>query len=138
PLSLLMIDIDHFKLYNDHYGHQGGDKCLKQVAELIENTMQRPADLAARYGGEEFACILPETSHEGAVLVAKTIQEHLSRLALEHAASPVSDRLTLSIGISTIIPSNNDTPAILVEEADQRLYRAKAEGRNRYISEAAT
>lgn len=131
PLSLILVDIDYFKRYNDTYGHQAGDDCLKQVAQTIKKAVKRTDDLVARYGGEEFAVILPHTKLVGAFMVAQTIQERLTRLQLPHAGSEVSDYITLSIGIATLIPSATTLPEKLIALADEALYKAKAGGRNR-------
>jgi diguanylate cyclase (GGDEF)-like protein len=130
PLSLLMCDIDHFKKYNDAYGHLEGDACLKSVAEIINKCCKRPADLAARYGGEEFAVILPDTDIDGAKLVAELIREAINNLNIGHYDSP-EGHVTLSIGASTLIPVHGGESRALVQRADAALYRAKAAGRNR-------
>jgi len=132
-LSLIMIDIDNFKLFNDHYGHQAGDACLMAVAEVLKNSLRRPSDLVARYGGEEFACILPNTPLEGAVKVAKQIQQNLASKAIPHSASPVSMNVTLSLGVSTLMPSSKTSPEELISRADHLLYKAKCGGRNQVI-----
>jgi diguanylate cyclase (GGDEF)-like protein len=132
PLSLLLCDIDFFKEYNDRYGHLAGDECLKQVANIIRQAAKRPADLAARFGGEEFAVILPNTDLHGASWVAKEIQDNLKQEAIAHAYSQVSLSITISIGIAEIIPSSQQSPLLLVEKADQALYRAKLHGKNQY------
>lgn len=137
PLSLLMIDIDHFKAYNDTYGHQAGDACLRSVADIISSALRRPADIAARYGGEEFCCLLPQTDATGARVLATNIMDRLAKAAIPHRASPIADRVTLSIGIATAIPSPDRTPADALREADEYLYRAKKNGRNR-IEDAST
>lgn len=131
PVSLLFIDIDHFKYYNDHYGHQAGDRCLQNVAEVIQGSVNRAHDLAARYGGEEFVVLLPHTSLENALHIARRVAESLSELAIEHAASPTSPYLTLSIGVSCMIPKENRRPEQLLKSADTALYHAKSQGRNR-------
>ncbi len=133
-LSLVMLDVDHFKNYNDHYGHQQGDDCLKQVATVIESSLFRATDLAARYGGEEFACILPETPAEGAMKLGEKIRGAIMGLNIPHAASKVSDVVTVSVGAASIIPRQKTRPSLLVETADQQLYRAKQEGRNRVMT----
>jgi diguanylate cyclase (GGDEF)-like protein len=133
PLSLLMIDIDFFKTYNDVAGHQKGDQCLRQVAAMIAGEMLRPGDLAARYGGEEFAVILPNTALEGAITVADRILTALSALALRHPHSPISAHVTLSIGAASA--SRGEASAI-IGAADAALYQAKQEGRNRVIAAA--
>lgn len=129
-LSLIMIDIDFFKLFNDHYGHQHGDECLKQVARALEKTVTRQTDLVARYGGEEFAAILPETGLKGAVEVAENMRANVEKLLLEHKASKVSDIVSISVGVATAIPEQNSLPEALVAAADQGLYLAKESGRN--------
>ncbi|CAA7611505.1 Response regulator [Candidatus Terasakiella magnetica] len=133
PLALLLIDVDHFKLYNDTYGHQKGDACLKAVAGALDEQVFRPADLAARYGGEEFGVIMPGTDLDGAMHVAERVREAVFNLALPHGASQTSDRVTLSVGAAAIIPSAEHTSAQLVEVADGALYRAKHAGRNRCL-----
>lgn len=130
PLSLLMCDIDFFKKYNDAYGHLEGDSCLKSVAQAIDDSCKRPADLAARYGGEEFAVILPDTDIDGAELVAESIREAINTLNIEHYDSP-EGHVTLSIGASTLIPVHGGEARGLVQRADAALYRAKTMGRNR-------
>ncbi|MBW2184911.1 MAG: diguanylate cyclase [Deltaproteobacteria bacterium] len=130
PLSLLMIDIDFFKAYNDLYGHQQGDKCLKLVAKILMQSCKRPADLVTRYGGEEFAVILPETDAANACQVAKRIQQCLSEQMIKHEGSSVNTCVTVSIGISTLIASPTFDEFTLLTIADQQLYRAKAQGRN--------
>lgn len=132
-LSLILIDIDHFKRYNDRYGHQSGDSCLRQVASALTTVCRRPADLAARYGGEEFAIILPETPLAGAVAVADALRQELADLAVPHADSDVSAFVTMSQGIVSITPDHRATPEHLIEHADLALYEAKAKGRDRHI-----
>jgi len=131
PLSLILLDIDCFKSYNDTYGHQSGDTCLKQVASLINRTIKRPADLAARYGGEEFAIILPRTSVKGAIFIAREIQVEMRAVAIAHSASSVSDLVTISCGIASIVPVPGSSSDELIARADQALYQAKLEGRDR-------
>jgi len=131
-LSLLMIDIDHFKLYNDNYGHLEGDRCLKEIAQTMSSALRRPGDVLARYGGEEFAAILPETDSEGARHIAEAIAASIVKLARPHAFSPVSALVTISTGIAAIIPDkNNNKPNSLIHMADKALYFAKSQGRNR-------
>lgn len=130
PLGLLMIDVDAFKLFNDHYGHQAGDDALEQVAAAINRQMQRKHDLASRYGGEEFACILPHADEHGILLIAEGICDAVQDLRIPHEASPIKPWVTVSIGASSIIPSANSTPMELVAMADQNLYQAKNKGRN--------
>jgi len=131
PLSLIFLDIDFFKRYNDHYGHQAGDDCLKEVAEAMQKTVHRPADLVSRYGGEEFVMILPDTTSEGALAVAEKVLAGITDLRIPHANSAVADHLTLSIGVATASPQESSRPAELIEAADKMLYRAKDQGRNR-------
>jgi two-component system, cell cycle response regulator len=131
--SLLMLDIDDFKLYNDRYGHPKGDECLKQVASVLEKHSSRTADLAARYGGEEFICIFPETSLKGAMIIAENIRQDVEALNIEHLSSRVGDRVTVSIGVT----SSNSMYAIsssrMLEHVDKLLYQAKEAGRNRVV-----
>lgn len=132
PLSLLLCDIDCFKSYNDHYGHLAGDDCLKRVAQAIEQTIKRPADLAARYGGEEFVLLLPNTTPQGATYVAEQLQAAVASLRIPHAKSLVSDFITLSIGIACQIPEAEARQEELIEAADRALYMAKHNGRNAF------
>ena len=132
PLSLILCDIDYFKLYNDTYGHPAGDECLRQVALAMNRASKRPADLVARYGGEEFAVIMPNTSPDGAWHVAVEIQQEIQQLQMPHCGSP-SHYLTLSIGISSVIPNQTCYPETLIHSADEALYEAKEQGRNRII-----
>ena len=129
-LSLILCDVDCFKLYNDTYGHLAGDDVIRQVAKAISVTVKHPADLVARYGGEEFAVILPNTDAPGAIAVAKDIQSHVSALQLPHLNSQVSEFITLSIGVATITPHSQLSPVTLIAAADQGLYQAKAQGKN--------
>lgn len=128
-LSLIMIDIDHFKQFNDHYGHLAGDSCLKSVAKILDNTLQRATDLVARYGGEEFAIILP--NNEDPHLLAELCRKNVAKAAISHSSSPVADHVTISLGISTMIPSPDLQIQDLIETADQALYKAKNSGRNK-------
>jgi diguanylate cyclase (GGDEF)-like protein len=132
PLSLLMIDIDHFKAYNDHYGHQKGDQCLIQVAAALASMLKRPCDLMARYGGEEFAMILPDTDVEQAMLVGEQLRKRALELALPHERNLGELRqVTVSIGITTQAPDLPVEIDTLINAADRALYRAKRNGRNR-------
>ena len=135
PISLLMLDIDHFKLYNDSYGHSAGDECLKKIAQAIEDSLTRPADLAARFGGEEFACVLPETTREGALLIAERVHNNLAKLAIPHEYSPLSHYVTISIGITTTIPDSSSSWENFINGADKMLYEAKKTGRNKTRSQ---
>jgi diguanylate cyclase (GGDEF)-like protein len=133
PLSIIMCDVDYFKQYNDTYGHCGGDDCLKEVAKAIEAAARRAADLTARYGGEEFVALLPNTPLTGALEVAKLIQQRVKSLHMPHAKSAVSEYVTLSFGVSSIIPTDATTPEELLLRADRALYQAKQAGRNQIV-----
>ena len=133
PLSLIFCDIDYFKLYNDTYGHQAGDDCLRAVADAISANCQRPGDFVARYGGEEFIVILPNTETEGAVHLAEDIRQEIERLKIPHMRSQVSPYITLSLGVSCVSPSADITPESLIGVADKALYEAKNQGRNRTV-----
>jgi len=130
-LSLIMIDIDFFKLYNDHYGHQKGDDCLQQVARTLEESATRSTDLVTRYGGEEFGVILPDTGLKGALEIAEQMRINIERLNIEHRYSKSSGYVTISLGVATTIPARNSHRNSLIAAADQGLYLAKKEGRNR-------
>jgi len=130
PISLIMADIDHFKAFNDTYGHPAGDNCLKKVVTALQNALKRPADMIARYGGEEFAAILPETSRDGAQLVAETQRVEVEALEIENPHSDVSSQVTISLGVASATPEQNSTSEVIVSAADQALYRAKSAGRN--------
>ncbi|SDC27009.1 diguanylate cyclase (GGDEF) domain-containing protein [Massilia sp. PDC64] len=132
-LSLLLIDIDSFKAYNDHFGHQQGDACLSTVAQALAAKLKRPADVAARYGGEEFAAILPDTSLEQARLHANAIREHVAGLALPHAPAAHWPMVTLSIGVASFDRERLHEVPALIEAADKALYAAKHGGRNRVV-----
>jgi diguanylate cyclase (GGDEF)-like protein len=132
-LSLILCDVDYFKAYNDHYGHQKGDECLYQIAQAMSRLVKRPADLVARYGGEEFAIILPYTDAAGAMVVAETIRHGIAHLKLPHAQSGVDHYVTLSLGVAAIEPSLELLPETLITAADTALYRAKHQGRNRTV-----
>lgn len=135
PLSLLIVDVDHFKKYNDHYGHLEGDDCLCLVASCIESAAKRPGDIAARYGGEEFVVVLPNTGPAGAAQVAAELQTKLRSSAIPHAAAPHAN-VTLSIGIATLDESDESADR-LIAKADSALYQAKASGRNAFVAFAA-
>lgn len=134
-LSLIMLDVDCFKKFNDHYGHLAGDDCLRAVAHAIDNTVSRATDLVARYGGEEFAVILPGTDPAGALLVAEGVRANIEDLRIPHKANASgSNWVTASLGVATILPRNREmtaTPEALVLAADGALYKSKSEGRNR-------
>jgi len=131
PLSLVLVDVDYFKKFNDRYGHQAGDDCLRQVAQALRGGARRPADLAARYGGEEFALILPSTAEEGAQQVAEAVRNAVIAQQIPHEASQVGSCVTLSLGVVTLSPNTEATPANIVQLADEALYEAKHAGRNR-------
>jgi diguanylate cyclase (GGDEF)-like protein/PAS domain S-box-containing protein len=133
PLSLLLCDIDFFKAYNDTYGHQGGDNCLQLVALTLKKSLNRPNDFAARYGGEEFSVILPNTDKTGALKVSETIKKWVEELQIPHASSRVSNIVTVSIGVATLIPSPVLSINMLIEYTDKALYLAKQGGRNRVV-----
>lgn len=133
PLSLLLMDIDQFKMFNDYYGHLAGDGCLQKVAKSLSNTLNRPYDLVARYGGEEFAFILPKTDLDGANYIAKTVAENIRQLGIPHLRS-TAGLVTLSIGVATTIPHHKISPDMLIAEADKVLYQAKENGRNQSVS----
>lgn len=129
PMALVMIDVDHFKKYNDTYGHQAGDECLKAVAAQVARATPRASDLAARYGGEEFVLILGETTIDGAKWVANNIRQHVSDLNMPHSASPLQ-HVTISCGAASIIPRDDLPLETLLKAADEALYLAKKQGRN--------
>lgn len=129
-LSLIMCDIDFFKNYNDTYGHIVGDDCLRKVSQVIKQSVRRPADLVARYGGEEFVIVLPNTDVEGAAAIAETIRQKLSEFAIPHEDSAISKFVTLSLGVTALIPKADSNPSVLLTAADYALYRAKELGRD--------
>lgn len=133
PLSLLLVDVDHFKLYNDLHGHQKGDDCLRAVGSAMAADL-RPADVAARYGGEEFAVLMPDSTHGIALGVAERLREAISRLRMAHGAAAAGSHVTLSIGVATEVPSEDMCSDFLVARADQALYAAKHSGRDRVLS----
>jgi diguanylate cyclase (GGDEF)-like protein len=135
PLSLLLMDIDSFKAYNDHFGHQQGDACLTLVAEAFASRLQRPADLAARYGGEEFAAVLPDTTSEQAARHAEVIRAYVASLKMAHAPKAVHPHVTLSIGVASFDRERLPDAKALLAAADRALYAAKREGRNRVVVE---
>lgn len=131
-LALIMIDVDRFKQYNDHYGHLEGDDCLREIARALKTVVERASDTVARYGGEEFVVILPDTNPQGAAALAERIMEYMHRLALPHATSNISDYVTISLGIASTAGHILTDGTQLVALADQALYMAKKNGRNRY------
>lgn len=130
PLSLIMIDVDYFKDYNDNYGHQHGDQCLVQIAGALNSVLHRSRDLVARYGGEEFTVILPDTSEDGAVQIAEAMRAEIEGLQIEHAYSGVAKFVTVSLGVSTLVPELLSKTGTLIHAADRALYQAKRSGRN--------
>lgn len=139
PLALLLIDVDFFKPFNDNYGHQAGDECLKAVARALSQTLHRPSDLAARYGGEEFAVILPGTDEAGALAVAEALRAAVQQMGITHRYSEVAPVVTISVGLACATPKPGDETGFigLLKDADAALYRAKSEGRNRVVSACA-
>lgn len=130
PLSLVMIDVDYFKDYNDNYGHQRGDDCLVQLAGALSRVLNRARDLAARYGGEEFTVILPDTNEDGALQIAEVMRAEVEALRIEHAYSGVANYVTVSLGVSTLTPDHTSKTGSLIHAADRALYQAKRSGRN--------
>lgn len=131
PLSLVLLDLDHFKSYNDRYGHQAGDDCLRAVAAAMKSRLGRPADLLARYGGEEFVCLLPETPPDGAHAKADDLGRAVFELGLPHMDSGTASVVTISRGVASAMPAVESSPAELLQRADEKLYVAKRAGRNR-------
>jgi len=131
PLSFLLADVDHFKRFNDTYGHQRGDECLRAVAGMVSAKVFRPADLVGRYGGEEFAIVMPGTDLDGAISVAERVREAVEAMDIQHRASDTASHITLSIGVASVVPTSAVKPDVLVAAADAALYRAKHGGRNR-------
>jgi diguanylate cyclase (GGDEF)-like protein len=134
PLSLVLCDVDYFKRYNDTYGHQMGDFCLKQVAQALRKTARRTGDFVARYGGEEFVFLLPNTDAAAAIEFAQTVKSAIEKMQLPHRDSAVSAMVTLSMGICTVIPTKTSSPDGLFLGADQALYEAKNTGRDRIVA----
>ncbi|MFP6848277.1 MAG: sensor domain-containing diguanylate cyclase [Pseudomonas sp.] len=133
PLSLILLDIDFFKEYNDHYGHIQGDDCLKNVGQALSRAAVRPRDLMARYGGEEFVLLLPETDALAAAQVAERCRQLIEEQNILHARSQVAPLLTLSLGVGTLMPGPHDQPQTFIEQVDRLLYKAKHQGRNRAV-----
>jgi diguanylate cyclase (GGDEF)-like protein/PAS domain S-box-containing protein len=133
PLSLVMLDIDYFKEYNDHYGHIAGDDCLKHVGQVLKAAAVRPRDFIARYGGEEFVLVLPETTAESAKNVAERCRILIYEEQIPHENSRINDVLTISLGVGTIIPEQDADPIEFIETVDKRLYQAKQKGRNSIV-----
>ncbi len=136
PLTVIMLDVDHFKLFNDHYGHLEGDECLKRLAGSLSASLRRPADLLARYGGEEFVAVLVETDFEGAELVAQNMLDNVNALKIPHEYSKTAPHVSISVGIASTAPENASVSSnTLVQAADKMLYKAKEGGRNRVYGE---
>lgn len=133
-LSIILMDIDFFKMFNDNYGHSAGDECLKQVAKLLSGAVARGTDLVARHGGEEFICVLPDTNEKGARLIADAIREKIVAANIPHAYSQVADHVTLSFGVATAVPTVSSSSLQLINRADQALYEAKNQGRNKVVT----
>lgn len=133
-LGVILCDIDYFKQYNDHYGHQKGDECLKKVAAILRTTVHRPSDLIARYGGEEFVALLPNTGMEACMIIAEKMRISVENLVIEHIESRVSSTLTMSFGVATIVPDGEFNADRILIPADKALYRAKENGRNTVCS----
>ncbi|MDQ7002046.1 MAG: diguanylate cyclase [Ghiorsea sp.] len=134
PISLLFIDVDHFKPYNDHYGHLQGDTCLKKVAQALHHSMNRNADIAFRYGGEEFAIVLPEVDYEEMCDLGESVVQVLRDLKLPHAYSSAADFVTISVGGATVLPSLENHTSSIIKQADKGVYKAKESGRNCFIA----
>lgn len=132
-MSVVLLDIDHFKAYNDHYGHQAGDLCLRRVASVLGAELNRPGDMLARYGGEEFVVVLPNTPLEGAAHIAETLRQAVEQVAIAHERSPVDSKVTLSMGVAGVAASADVNPDMLLRAADRALYKAKRNGRNRVM-----
>lgn len=130
-ISLIMGDIDNFKLLNDTYGHLKGDECLMKVARVLSENIRRPLNFVARYGGEEFIIILPETNSKGAFKIAEEIRKNIKNLEVPNKDSPVSKYMTMSFGVTTIIPNQEDEMEDFIEQADKAMYKSKKTGRNR-------
>lgn len=133
PLSVLLCDIDFFKVYNDTYGHQAGDRCLQQIARAISSATRHSTDLVGRYGGEEFAVVLPNTKAEGAFHIAEKIRSNVKNLSINNTNSLVSQHVTLSLGIVSTLPSNEFSPQLLIAAVEKALYQAKQRGRDRIV-----
>ncbi|WP_208023833.1 sensor domain-containing diguanylate cyclase [Duganella aquatilis] len=137
PLSLVVIDIDYFKQYNDHYGHVQGDECLRRVAQALDTGASRARDLCARFGGEEFVLLLPSTDEAAALNVAERCRKLLAQKEIPHARSGVGRQITTSMGVGTIVPGSQDDPSVFLDRIDRRLYQAKSAGRDRICDSEA-
>jgi diguanylate cyclase (GGDEF)-like protein/PAS domain S-box-containing protein len=134
PLSIIMCDVDYFKKYNDTYGHVQGDSCLQKIASALSQSTRRPEDFIARYGGEEFAIVLPNVDAKGAAHVAELARKEIEQLKIKHSESEVSEYVTISLGITSQVPADSFSAEDLVNKADQALYKAKKNGRNRFAA----
>jgi len=130
PISMILMDIDYFKLFNDHYGHQQGDNCLIQIAQMLEGVAIRKTDLVARYGGEEFVCILPKTEIREASMIAEKFRLSIMSIGIPHEYSEADSGVTISIGVATIIPEVDSNCSLIIKASDEALYKAKESGRN--------
>ena len=137
PLTIMLLDIDYFKQYNDYNGHILGDACLKQIAQLLKKSVSRPRDLVARFGGEEFVLILPDTTQASAIEVVERILQSIRTADICHSSSPLDQRLSVSLGVKTIIPTQKNDKMTFLNEVDQNLYLAKEQGRNGYVIQDA-
>ena len=137
PLTIMLLDIDYFKQYNDYNGHILGDACLKQIAQILKKSVSRPRDLVARFGGEEFVLILPDTSQASAIEVVERILQSIRTADICHSSSPLDQRLSVSLGVKTIIPTQKNDKMAFLKEVDQNLYLAKEQGRNGYVIQDA-
>lgn len=137
PLTIMLLDIDYFKQYNDYNGHILGDACLKQIAQILKKSVSRPRDLVARFGGEEFVLILPDTSQGSAIEVVERILQSIRTADICHSSSPLDQRLSVSLGVKTIIPTQKNDKMAFLKEVDQNLYLAKEQGRNGYVIQDA-
>ena len=133
PIAVILMDLDHFKAFNDHYGHLAGDDCLRQVAHALKAMLHRPGDMLARFGGEEFVALLPNTPPAGAQALAERMRQGVEELALEHAPESALAMVTISLGAASLAPARGQQSAALVKAADEALYQAKALGRNRSV-----
>lgn len=135
-LTVGMIDVDHFKLFNDHYGHPAGDECLRSVAQALQTTLQRPRDLLARYGGEEFACIIPASEADAVTALFEHLRESIVALRIPHESSPTFPFVSISLGFHHAVPNVDTAPGDWIATADEWLYEAKLQGRNRVVGGA--
>jgi len=133
PISLIFLDIDFFKSYNDNYGHQAGDRCLKKIGDALNRSVRRSRDLLARYGGEEFVVLLPHTEMEEALQIAENIRIHIQNMDIRHSYSEITNQITVSLGVASALPNLQTKSSYLIEQADAALYQAKNNGRNRVV-----